>query len=174
MTIMAVIEIDNLVVEFPSSQGMLRAVDGVSLKVDEGEVLGIQLDLDRREVGIAPSIERRRLGQRDIAVDQPPDDEDGAHPRPRQDFAFDDLARQRRGELQHHQRLALGPRFELGEIDAPAGVGAADSKKAVAGSDGLEIAQQGKEVSRPGTGPGDHRDAVHDEPLRWSSPWASS
>ena len=41
MTIMAVIEIDNLVVEFPSSQGMLRAVDGVSLKVDEGEVLGI-------------------------------------------------------------------------------------------------------------------------------------
>ena len=38
---MAVIEIDNLVVEFPSSQGMLRAVDGVSLKVDEGEVLGI-------------------------------------------------------------------------------------------------------------------------------------
>ena len=38
---MAVIEIDNLVVEFPSSQGPLRAVDGVSFKVDEGEVLGI-------------------------------------------------------------------------------------------------------------------------------------
>ncbi len=38
---MAVIEIDNLVVEFPSSQGLLRAVDGVSFKVDEGEVLGI-------------------------------------------------------------------------------------------------------------------------------------
>ncbi|MFA6265469.1 MAG: ABC transporter ATP-binding protein [Pseudolabrys sp.] len=38
---MAAIEIENLVVEFPSSQGMLRAVDGVSLKVDPGEVLGI-------------------------------------------------------------------------------------------------------------------------------------
>ncbi|MBS0536238.1 MAG: ABC transporter ATP-binding protein [Proteobacteria bacterium] len=38
---MAVIEIDNLVVEFPSSQGLLRAVDGVSFKVDAGEVLGI-------------------------------------------------------------------------------------------------------------------------------------
>jgi len=35
------IEIENLVVEFPSSQGLLRAVDGVSLKVDAGEVLGI-------------------------------------------------------------------------------------------------------------------------------------
>ena len=35
------IEIDNLVVEFPSSQGMLRAVDGVTLKVERGEVLGI-------------------------------------------------------------------------------------------------------------------------------------
>ena len=35
------IEIENLVVEFPSSQGMLRAVDGVSLTVEQGEVLGI-------------------------------------------------------------------------------------------------------------------------------------
>lgn len=35
------IEIENLVVEFPSSQGLLRAVDGVSLKVEQGEVLGI-------------------------------------------------------------------------------------------------------------------------------------
>ena len=35
------IEIENLTVEFPSSQGMLRAVDGVSLKVEQGEVLGI-------------------------------------------------------------------------------------------------------------------------------------
>lgn len=35
------IEIENLVVEFPSSQGLLRAVDGVSLRVEEGEVLGI-------------------------------------------------------------------------------------------------------------------------------------
>ncbi|RDV04131.1 ABC transporter ATP-binding protein [Undibacter mobilis] len=38
---MAAIEIENLVVEFPSSQGLLRAVDGVSFKVEQGEVLGI-------------------------------------------------------------------------------------------------------------------------------------
>jgi dipeptide transport system ATP-binding protein len=35
------LEIENLVVEFPSNFGALRAVDGVSLKVDEGEILGI-------------------------------------------------------------------------------------------------------------------------------------
>jgi len=38
---MTAIEIENLTVEFPSSQGLLRAVDGVSLKVEQGEVLGI-------------------------------------------------------------------------------------------------------------------------------------
>jgi len=38
---MSAIEIENLTVEFPSSQGPLRAVDGVSLKVEQGEVLGI-------------------------------------------------------------------------------------------------------------------------------------
>jgi dipeptide transport system ATP-binding protein len=38
---MAALEIENLVVEFPSNYGALRAVDGVSLKVDEGEILGI-------------------------------------------------------------------------------------------------------------------------------------
>jgi dipeptide transport system ATP-binding protein len=38
---MATLEIENLVVEFPSNFGALRAVDGVSLKVDEGEILGI-------------------------------------------------------------------------------------------------------------------------------------
>ena len=38
---MAAIEIENLIVEFPSSQGMLRAVDGMSLTVEQGEVLGI-------------------------------------------------------------------------------------------------------------------------------------
>jgi dipeptide transport system ATP-binding protein len=35
------LEIDNLAVEFPSNFGVLRAVDGVSLKVEEGEILGI-------------------------------------------------------------------------------------------------------------------------------------
>jgi len=38
---MALLEIDDLHVEFPSRGGALRAVEGVSLSVDEGEVLGI-------------------------------------------------------------------------------------------------------------------------------------
>jgi dipeptide transport system ATP-binding protein len=38
---MALLEIENLVVEFQTSTGAFRAVDGVSLKVDPGEVLAI-------------------------------------------------------------------------------------------------------------------------------------
>ena len=38
---MAALEIENLTVEFPSAAGPLRAVDGLSLKVEQGEVLGI-------------------------------------------------------------------------------------------------------------------------------------
>src|SRR3954471_22441150 len=38
---MALLEIKNLAVDFPSRSGALRAVDGVSLRVDQGEVLGI-------------------------------------------------------------------------------------------------------------------------------------
>ena len=38
---MPLLEIDNLSVDFPSAGGVLRAVDGVSLSVEEGEVLGI-------------------------------------------------------------------------------------------------------------------------------------
>ncbi|TKT74254.1 ABC transporter ATP-binding protein [Aquamicrobium sp. LC103] len=38
---MALLEIENLVVEFGTSAGAFRAVDGISLKVDEGEVLAI-------------------------------------------------------------------------------------------------------------------------------------
>ncbi|WP_077068062.1 ABC transporter ATP-binding protein [Ensifer aridi] len=38
---MALLEIENLVVEFQTATGPFRAVDGVSLKVDEGEVLAI-------------------------------------------------------------------------------------------------------------------------------------
>src|SRR3712207_1013468 len=38
---MALLEIDNLSVEFPTAGGVLRAVDGVSLTLDEGEVLGV-------------------------------------------------------------------------------------------------------------------------------------
>jgi dipeptide transport system ATP-binding protein len=38
---MALVEIENLSVEFPTQGGIMRAVDGVSLKLDEGEVLGV-------------------------------------------------------------------------------------------------------------------------------------
>jgi dipeptide transport system ATP-binding protein len=38
---MALLEIENLVVEFQTASGPFRAVDGVSLKVDSGEVLAI-------------------------------------------------------------------------------------------------------------------------------------
>ena len=38
---MALLEIENLSVEFPSHNGTLHAVDGVSLSVDSGDVLGI-------------------------------------------------------------------------------------------------------------------------------------
>ena len=38
---MALLEIENLSVEFPSHNGTMRAVDGVSLSVDSGDVLGI-------------------------------------------------------------------------------------------------------------------------------------
>jgi len=38
---MALLEVENLSVTFPSQSGLLRAVDGVSMTVDEGEVLGI-------------------------------------------------------------------------------------------------------------------------------------
>lgn len=38
---MALLEIDNLAVEFPSHNGVMHAVDGVSFSVEPGEVLGI-------------------------------------------------------------------------------------------------------------------------------------
>ncbi len=38
---MALLEIENLSVEFPSNNGVMHAVDGVSLSINTGEVLGI-------------------------------------------------------------------------------------------------------------------------------------
>jgi dipeptide transport system ATP-binding protein len=38
---MALLEIENLSVEFPSQNGVMHAVDGISLLLEEGEVLGI-------------------------------------------------------------------------------------------------------------------------------------
>src|SRR3954467_15858754 len=39
--VMPLLDIQNLSVEFPTSSGVLRAVDGVSLRLDEGEILGV-------------------------------------------------------------------------------------------------------------------------------------
>src|SRR6187401_3396494 len=38
---MALLEIEDLTVEFPTQAGVLRAVENVSLTLDEGDVLGI-------------------------------------------------------------------------------------------------------------------------------------
>src|SRR5260370_1829123 len=38
---MPLLEIENLSVEFPSQNGMVRAVDGVNITLEKGEVLGI-------------------------------------------------------------------------------------------------------------------------------------
>ena len=38
---MPLLEVENLSVEFPTSSGVMRAVDGVSLSLEEGEILGV-------------------------------------------------------------------------------------------------------------------------------------
>jgi peptide/nickel transport system ATP-binding protein len=38
---MNLLEVNNLVVEFPTRRGLLRALDGVSLKIAPGEILGV-------------------------------------------------------------------------------------------------------------------------------------
>jgi peptide/nickel transport system ATP-binding protein len=38
---MALLEVDNLTVEFPTRRGLLRALDGVSLSIEAGEILGV-------------------------------------------------------------------------------------------------------------------------------------
>src|SRR5260221_1268401 len=38
---MALLEIENLSVDFPTTAGVMHAVDGVSFRLEEGEVLGI-------------------------------------------------------------------------------------------------------------------------------------
>ncbi|MCH6588331.1 MAG: ABC transporter ATP-binding protein, partial [Proteobacteria bacterium] len=93
---MALLEIRNLSVEFQTTQGPFRAVDGVDLTLDEGAVLGVvgesgsgksvtvlalmgllpwtakvtadRLDFDGRDLlGLAPA-ERRRLVGKDMAM----------------------------------------------------------------------------------------------------------
>ncbi len=93
---MALLEIRNLAVEFQTAQGPFRAVDGVDLGLDEGEVLGVvgesgsgksvtvlalmgllpwtakvtadRLSFDGRDLlGLAPA-ERRRLVGKDMAM----------------------------------------------------------------------------------------------------------
>ena len=38
---MSLLELDNIVVEFPTRRGPLKAVKGLSLDLDEGEILGL-------------------------------------------------------------------------------------------------------------------------------------
>ncbi|CAN7456545.1 ABC transporter ATP-binding protein [Rhizobium sp. LjRoot254] len=93
---MALLEVKNLVVEFDTVAGPFRAVDGVSLKVDEGEVLAIVgesgsgksvsmlaamgllpwtakvtadiLTFDGRDMLNMPGSERRKIIGKDIAM----------------------------------------------------------------------------------------------------------
>ncbi|ACP24146.1 dipeptide ABC transporter ATP-binding protein DppD [Sinorhizobium fredii NGR234] len=93
---MALLEIENLVVEFQTATGPFRAVDGVSLKVHEGEVLAIvgesgsgksvsmlaamgllpwtakvtadKLAFNGRDLLKMPAAERRKIVGKDIAM----------------------------------------------------------------------------------------------------------
>ena len=38
---MALLDVQDLVVEFPTRRGVLRALDGVSLSIEAGEILGV-------------------------------------------------------------------------------------------------------------------------------------
>ena len=59
---MPLLEIHNLTVEFPTAQGTLRAVDGVELVVDAGEIVGI--------VGESGGQERRHAGGHGPCLDR--------------------------------------------------------------------------------------------------------
>ncbi|CAH1658744.1 dipeptide ABC transporter ATP binding subunit DppD [Hyphomicrobiales bacterium] len=93
---MPLLEIENLSVEFPTSQGTLRAVDRIDLTLDEGEVLGVvgesgsgksvtmlalmglvgypgrvradKLRFDGRDLLTMPARERRQLTGKDVAM----------------------------------------------------------------------------------------------------------
>jgi dipeptide transport system ATP-binding protein len=93
---MALLEIENLSVEFPSHTGVMHAVDGVSLSLDTGDVLGIvgesgsgksvtmmalmglvaypgrvradTLRFDGHDLLKLPEVERRRLTGKDLSM----------------------------------------------------------------------------------------------------------
>ena len=93
---MALLEIRNLCVEFPTATGILRAVEGIDLEVEEGEVLGVvgesgsgksvtmlavmglvgypgrvsadRLAFDGRDLLRIPPRERRKILGRDMAM----------------------------------------------------------------------------------------------------------
>lgn len=93
---MPLLDIENLSVDFPTQNGVLHAVDGISLKVEEGEVLGIvgesgsgksvsmmalmglvawpgrvradRMQFDGRELQSLSERERRRLTGKDVAM----------------------------------------------------------------------------------------------------------
>jgi dipeptide transport system ATP-binding protein len=93
---MALLEIENLSVEFPTQGGIMRAVDGVSLTLEKGEVLGVvgesgsgksvsmlalmglvpfpgrvtadKLSFDGRDLLTISDRERRKLTGKDVAM----------------------------------------------------------------------------------------------------------
>jgi dipeptide transport system ATP-binding protein len=95
-TLMALLDIKNLSVEFPTRRGRVRAVEGVDLSIDEGEVVGIvgesgsgksvsalavmgllaepgrveaeRLSFDGRDLRALGAAERRAITGRDVAM----------------------------------------------------------------------------------------------------------
>jgi dipeptide transport system ATP-binding protein len=75
---MALLEIRNLVVEFATSRGRFRAVDGVDMTVEQGEILGLiafpgrvtadALSFDGTDLLSLTPRQRRRLVGRDMAM----------------------------------------------------------------------------------------------------------
>ena len=46
---MALLDVRDLIVEFPTRSGVLRALDRISFSIDSGEILGVVGEVRRRE-----------------------------------------------------------------------------------------------------------------------------
>ena len=57
---MALLEIRDLRIEFPTRRGTLVAVDGISLTIDEGEVLGVTRESGTGRLHDPPAVPVRR------------------------------------------------------------------------------------------------------------------
>jgi len=110
---MPLLEIQNLSVEFPTSSGVLRAVDGVSLTLDEGEILGVV-----GESGAGKSV----TGSAVIGLIDPPGRIAGGEVRLSgqriDDLAHEDMRRlrgKRIGMIFQDPLTSLNPLFRVGE-----------------------------------------------------------